>query len=402
MNKKLLFIFFLILSLNLYSGPANEGFEFTPAFENQQRRWFTDSVAEIPGLKEKKCYTSFEKTDERFLSLHEVYLPNGKITSRTSISLSPENTRSIANTSWEYDKNGSPIRIIHLQDGLLNYSVEFTYEEGRLVRAFEKKGDGTIWDISWHYDQSNFIERAVKNDLLWIEKSFVYSGSKLTEATRLEYDEGGIVVSERMKQLEYNEDGFLVCIKYRKNEEDIFKSGEYSAEQKYIYDTAGNIVEDIFSTSDSGVVDNNQYVYDPEGKLLEQIVLAISYPCECYLGTHRFSYDSNGRPLESEFITANDFLNNISVYEYKNDGSLLIKLFEHDYHSEDSYASRPHSEQLYNKANALVSEIRFDSKGNVLKRKEIEYDEKGVILSETIWEEGQLSFIDTEYTHYEQ
>lgn len=254
---------------------------------------------------------------------------------------------------------------------------------GRLVKSYVNM-DGTGLKSSIHEYEYDDEGRMIA-DHYYVSETDLTPGKE----TFYEYDDDGNLTGEKCSDLSKGDSEIL----YEYND-----AGEIS--RKTLIDENGESTVLDYLYTDGNLTDDgeNRYEYDSDGNIIEK--LAYSEDSGLWVTVQTFDYDTAGN-ITKEVLYLKDGKNHIT-YEY------------YDYDANGNYgkvvqnADRPDDNS--------VSTVRYDSHGNEILRKtkvtspsgvehssaqnKYEYDEYGNILSVTLRNKFDSAFYKNQYIQY--
>ncbi len=228
-----------------------------------------------------------------------------------------------------YDLNGSILNSQQVINGE-TINSEYTYENGKLVKTTEKKGDELYCTITYTYSGENVSAEThtlANGDVTKTEYTYDADGREISETTTLpngktesikyEYASNGAVSKETF----VNADGSEMTVAYTYNgngdvEIEVYTTAETVETRKYTY--FGSDLAKMVCTVAKGEEETEtqvaEYSYDANGNLVKEVsttdkgVLTVEY-----------TYNSAGN-LEKRVRTmvTSDNETETSVYEYSN------------------------------------------------------------------------------------
>ena len=187
--------------------------------------------------------------------------------------------------TWRYDSRGNIIEFISYENDFIAFKEFAKYNEKNLLIEHKKYGsDGKLESISsCIYDKNgNEIESTFLSDN-WSGKSKkVYNqGNKIIE--ELLFDKNDLVVWSI--SYKYNNNGKLI---------EINESNEYVYKQTKTYNSNGEKTSTKSYNSKGEVLNNETFVYNAEGALVEEIFTGIFYGGDPKKTVASYEYDQKG------------------------------------------------------------------------------------------------------------
>jgi hypothetical protein len=140
------------------------------------------------------------------------------------------------------------------------------------------------------------------------------------------------------------------------------------------YDQAGNVISEQTFNRDGDLGENNEYIFDDQGRLLEE---HIYFDGRELAEKHLFEYNENGK-IGRKFTEYQDGSRDTTEYTYNNDGLLILKQQFDEEGEEEGREEYEYADKL------VVLERITDSFGNTSRETINRYDSEGRLI-ETIF-----------------